>query len=137
MSDNQNELRLKHLDFIQLTLTRLAANSFFIKGWSVTLVAALSVIAEKDTSKDFGWVALVPAFMFWGLDAYYVRQERLFRKLYDTVRTKNDDQVDFSMNTSPVNNQVDPWYLVLVSTTIFFFHAPIVFAVIYAAQFLK
>ncbi len=31
----------KHLEFLQAVITRMAGNSFLIKGWSVTLVAAL------------------------------------------------------------------------------------------------
>jgi hypothetical protein len=36
------ESELKHLEFIQGVIARLANNSFLLKGWSVTLVAGYS-----------------------------------------------------------------------------------------------
>ncbi len=39
-------------------------------------------------------------FVFWGLDGYFLWQERLFRALYDHVRVLAEDQVDFSMDVS-------------------------------------
>jgi hypothetical protein len=36
-----NDNKIKHLEFIQGVITRMNANSFQIKGWSVTITAAL------------------------------------------------------------------------------------------------
>ena len=33
--------KIKHLEFIQSTITRMNQNSFQIKGWMITLVSAL------------------------------------------------------------------------------------------------
>ena len=38
----------KHLELIQGVITRLAQNSFLLKGWSVTLVAAILTLASKN-----------------------------------------------------------------------------------------
>ena len=35
------ENKIKHLEFIQSTITRMNQNSFQIKGWMITLVSAL------------------------------------------------------------------------------------------------
>ncbi len=35
------EKKLKHLEFIQNTITRMANNSFLLKGWTITVVGAL------------------------------------------------------------------------------------------------
>jgi hypothetical protein len=35
-----DEAWVKHLEFIQNAITRMATNSFWLKGWAVTLVAA-------------------------------------------------------------------------------------------------
>src|SRR5947208_1973405 len=94
--------KIKHLEMIQAVINRMANNSFLLKGWCVTLVAALVALAQKDTRVAFILIAYVPVLVFWILDAYYLWQERLFRKLYDHVRGINDEsQIDFSMNTSP------------------------------------
>lgn len=43
---------------------------------------------------------LMLTLVFWGLDGYYLKQERLFRRLYDKVRQIDPDQVDYSMDVS-------------------------------------
>jgi len=67
----------RHLRMIQAVIKRMAANSFWLKGWSVTLVSALFVVDVKDIEARVIWVALLPALCFWGLDGYYLWQERL------------------------------------------------------------
>jgi hypothetical protein len=74
--------RIKHFEVIQAVITRLAGNSFSIKGWTVVLVAALLAVAVKEQAAAFAATALLPIVFFWGLDAYYLLQERLFRDLY-------------------------------------------------------
>jgi transposase len=34
------EAKLKHLEFIQTVITRLATNSFLFKGWAITIAAS-------------------------------------------------------------------------------------------------
>ena len=41
------EAKLKHLEFIQGVVNRLAADSFRMKGWSVALAAALFVLLAR------------------------------------------------------------------------------------------
>ena len=94
------ENKLKHLELIQNVINRMASNSFLIKGWCVTLVAALLALASQSSNTKYVIVALLPTVMFWILDSYFLRQERLFRKLYDHVRNLNENAIDFSMNTS-------------------------------------
>lgn len=75
------DLQLKRLELLQNIISRMAQNSFTIKGWAVTVVAALLALSNKDSDRLFAAYALYPAVAFWGLDAYYLMQERLFRKL--------------------------------------------------------
>ena len=79
------EYKIRHLEFIQAAIDRMANNSFLIKGWCITLVSALLGLAAKDNDQKFIIVVFFPALMFWLLDAYYLRQERLFRKKYDEI----------------------------------------------------
>ncbi len=95
------EQKLKHLEFIQGVINRLATNSFQMKGWSVVLVAAILVLLARESRLDAAFIALAPILVFWALDAYFLWQERLYRALYDHVRTLDEDQVDFSMNVTP------------------------------------
>ena len=100
------EYQVAHLQMVQGVITQMAGNSFLIKGWSVTLVAALFALAAASTNEHFALLAYFPAFMFWSLDAYFLRQERLFGKLYDHVRSLEEAPVDFSMDTRPFEKQV-------------------------------
>ena len=110
---------------VQAVITRMAGNSFLIKGWSVTLVAALFALAAANINPLFVYLAYFPALMFWALDAYFLRQERLFRKLYDHVRTSEQAPVDFSMNTQPFAKNVDGTWSVAFSHTLRLFHGTI------------
>lgn len=91
--------KIKHLEFIQGVINRLASNSFQMKGWAVVLVAAILVLLARENRLDAAFVALVPVLAFWGLDGYFLWQERLYRALYDHVRILDDCKVDFSMKT--------------------------------------
>ena len=50
---------IAHLGFIQGIITRMGTNSFLLKGWSVTLVAAMFALAVKDADKDFMFIRVV------------------------------------------------------------------------------
>lgn len=89
----------KHLEFIQGVINRLAANSFQLKGWSVVLVSAIFFLLGRKGAPELVAIGLIPVFFFWGLDGYFLRQEHLFRDLYDYVRVLKDDAIDFSMET--------------------------------------
>jgi len=78
--------KIKHLEFIQAVISRMAGNSFLIKGWSIALVAASFALAAKDTNINYIFVAYFPILIFWLLDGYFLWQERLYRDLYDRVR---------------------------------------------------
>ena len=94
------------------------------------MVSAMFALAAKDAQLSFVYLAYFPAIAFWGLDGYFLRQEKFFRKLYDYVRGLSEDQIDFSMNTSKVKDQVDSWASVTLSKTLFAFHGVIVVTII-------
>jgi hypothetical protein len=90
--------RVKHLEFIQAVIARLASNSFLIKGWSLTIAAALLAFTAKESSWVMSLIPLVPIALFWMLDGYFVRQERAFRKLYEETRKQGTSVELFSMD---------------------------------------
>lgn len=119
------EKKLKHLEMIQSVISRMAQNSFLIKGWSVTLTAAIFVLADKDSNSHFVFIALLPSIAFWGLDGYFLRQERLFRKLYEQVTLQTPDEITFTMKTQLYENEVSEWMGTVFSKTLIAFHLPI------------
>ncbi len=94
---NENKL-LKHLDYIQAVIARMGSNSFLVKGWSVTIMAAIFALAAKDSNPRFAVIPLITIPMFWGLDAFFLATEWRFRDLYEEVtKKKENDKIDFSM----------------------------------------
>ena len=127
------ESKLKHLELIQAVVNRMANNSFLLKGWSVTLVSALLALAAANSDRRFVFVAVLPLLMFWLLDAYFLRQERLFRKLYDKVRKLDANAIDFSMNTAPHVAETASWIGVMFSRTLVIFYGALAAGVIIIA----
>jgi hypothetical protein len=128
-----DDQRVKHLELVQAVITRLGQNSFAVRGWSVTLVSVLfALIASKDAPPPAALIALVPTVVFWGLDAYYLRQERLFRKLYGAVAKDVAGGTStvpvFAMDPSPYLGVTPSWAATLVSRTVL--PIPVVLAVI-------
>lgn len=98
---------VSHLGFIQNVITRMAQNSYLLKGWTVTLVAAIFALSLTLKSAGFIAIALLPVLTFAVLDAFYLRQEQLFRKLYDNVRTNPQCIETFSMDTARYQEEGD------------------------------
>jgi predicted membrane protein len=122
--------KLKHLEFIQGTINRLSTNSFLLKGWSVVLVAALFALSANDTEIKFVFLAYFPAVVFWGLDAYFLMMERVYRQHYNRVRTRKPDEIDFSMDTSDLVADSEEWMKAVFSKTLIVFHGVLLLSII-------
>ena len=119
-----------HLEMIQGVVNRLSHNSFLLKGWSVVLISALFALAAGSSRTYFIYLAYFPLISFWVLDGYFLWQERLFRALYDHVRGMNEEEIDFSMDTSVVKDQVKPWPEVILSMTLLLFHGTVLVSIV-------
>src|SRR5262245_26241365 len=106
-----SEDRRKHLEMIQAVITRMAGNSFLIRGWTVTLVAALFALAADKANRSFVVIAYFPSIAFWCLDAYYLAQERRFRALYDAAARDPEASTVrlYSMNMELAGSQTGFW----------------------------
>ena len=110
------ENKYKHMDYIQSAISRMASNSFYLKGWNVTIVTAIVALSFNESDWRIYACALVLDVVFWLLDAYYLKQEKLFRKLYDKIsRINNDDIINFSMDTSEFKNEVPSILYIAIS----------------------
>jgi len=125
------ERKHKHLELIQGVINRLSTNSFLLKGWSVVLISALFALSAADSRPAFVFLAYIPASVFWGLDGFFLWQEQLYRKLYDHVRMLKDEDIDFSMNTTPFKADGKiTWIKATLSKTLIPFHGVLIFAII-------
>lgn len=128
------ENKISHLNMIQNIITRMGNNSFALKGWAVGIMIAVYAFAGKSNVRAV-IVTLMPLVAFWFIDTYYLMLERKYRCLYDDVRTKNEEEIDFNMNSNEVkidlkdvkkygffniffSKSVLPFYLVCIATTL-------------------
>ena len=112
---------IAHLPLIQGVINRMGNNSFLIKGWTVTLVAAIFALAATGTNQHFILVALIPIIVFWFLDSYYLKQERLYRELYNDVIADYTKVAAFTMKTNKYTVANVPRLMFTISTGPFYF----------------
>jgi len=123
------ENKRKHLEFIQGAINRMAGNLFFLRGWTITLITALLALFIKGTNSDYVSIIYFLIIIFWILDGYFLAQERLFRALYDHVRTLDENDIDFSMNTSEYKkDKKNRWLNAMFSRTLLVFYLSLVAA---------
>jgi hypothetical protein len=147
--------RHKEMDMIQDVVKRMAANSFQVKTWMMGIVTAILAFKNEEIfsgGKNCGhtglWISLVlifPVVMFWYLDAFFLRTEKLYRELYKWVvlnRPLTDkylydlntfDREDFVHPQNPILNLATKTGSVgstMISKTLRWFYAiPLVFVI--------
>ncbi len=131
--ENLKEYMMKEVDIIQDIIKRMAFNSFMIKGWAITLVVVSLLL--KGVKYQI-WIAFIPLLVFWFLDAYFLWQERMYRKLYEWVinnRLKTEEYL-FDLNVYRFKDQVESRFRIMFSITLGWFYGSIaILIVIYLA----
>ncbi|MEA3463534.1 MAG: hypothetical protein U9R14_00400 [Patescibacteria group bacterium] len=122
------ENKRKHLEFIQGIISRMAGNLFFLRGWTITLIAALLALFIKGNNSEYViYFLLVLIVVFWILDSYFLSQERLFRDLYNYVRKLKEEDIDFSMDTSQFKKyKKNTLVYAMFSSTLLVFYLPLI-----------
>ena len=77
------EERIAGLQMIQAIITRMSNYGFLLKGWGVTLMAALLVLAVDKGGTDYDLFVMFAIFVLWTLDAWFLLAEKRFRLFYD------------------------------------------------------
>ena len=133
------EKKLKHLEFIQNVISRMAGNLFYLRGWVITLVAGILVLLTKigDDQLPIIFLAFITA-LFWAYDGYFLALERNYRKLYDKVRMIEEEKIDFSMSITEFKKDWDSSIPACIfSPTLRYFYGPLLLAILYVILFLK
>lgn len=125
----------EHLLMVQAVIDRMAQCSFQLKNWAVTLAFALAAFLTGEVAVTCLFVPSLPVIAFWLLDAWYLRQERLFRRLYDDVRSRQSS-ADFSMDVSAFKNSVPSLLAASASPTILGFYGPLLVGIVTLAFYL-
>ena len=131
------EKKLKHLEFLQGVINRMANCSFLLKGWSVIIVAALLALSTATQEKiALISISFIPVIVFWILDGYYLWQERLFRAVYNAVRKKDEKEIDFEMNPMDFVGGRNTWFSTIFSKTIVLFYLSLMITMTFVAMYL-
>jgi len=135
MEDKESlkEYMLKEIEIIQDIIKRMAFNSFMLKGWTITLVVI--VLLLKGTKNQI-LIAFIPLLVFWFLDAYFLWQERMYRKLYEWVidnRLKTDEYLFDMKAQDRFKDEVDSNFEIMFSKTLGCFYGSMgILIIIYA-----
>ena len=132
-----SEKVVKHLEMTQAIINRLGSNSFQLKGWSMTIIVAATVLIARQSLQNpyIVLVLLIPIVGFWILDGYFLWQERLFRQVYNDIRQQDD--TDFKMDVGKHRDKPKcSWGSAIFSVTLVIFYlieiafAVVVFAIV-------
>jgi len=96
-----------------------------IKGWTTTLVVASLLLSKKPIHNV---IAFLPWLIFWVLDAYYLRLEGCYRRLYEWLIVNRPDNREkmFDMKAEKrFGNKVDSIQRVMLSNTLFPFYVTV------------
>ncbi|WRD85110.1 hypothetical protein E5E57_06730 [Helicobacter pylori] len=100
--DNHNptdreKILIEELKILQGVINRMAQNSLECKKWTLALAVGVLSLKIEAISHLYGLCVLgVLLLCFWFLDAYYLTQERSFRKQYQWLienRLKTDERL--------------------------------------------
>ncbi len=127
----------KEIDLIQSVITRMANNSFMLKGWIVSLIVVLLAITDQTIVVTklnyFNFMLILTVLVFWYLDAFFLHKEKCFTKLYNWVIENRmaSDQFLFSLDYTRFDNQEKSvWNIMFCNRTLFLFYGLIAIALI-------
>lgn len=116
----------KEIDLIQSCILRMTSNSFFLKGWTISLVSVILAIFFKNKYTMAACIVVVFVIMnFWYLDAFFFRTEEEYRKLYQWVlqeRPKGNKDRLYDLDPKRFSSQVDCVFKLMFSKTLFWFY---------------
>jgi hypothetical protein len=127
------ENKIKHLEMIQAVVKRMADNSFYLKGWTITLVVGLFAFGANIGNPICFRLAFLPITVFGFLDIFYLIKEKRFVKLYESVRLKTE--TDFSMDIKNFSEWYD-FFICLISLAIWPFYLTLLVVVYWASTYL-
>ena len=90
-----NESFLKTIDLLESCISRMAQNSFIVKGWTITLTGV--ILALVPETLDVRLICIICSMLiisFWIVDALYLKNERKFRNKYEKL-IKNPDKEEY------------------------------------------
>jgi len=132
------EYLFKEVEIVQDVISRVGNNSFLIKGWAVTLIVA-SLLIKGTFYHHF--VALLPWLVFWYFDAYFLRMERLYRKLYGWLVKNRPSSDEFLLDMDRTSlekrfgKEVPCTSQIMFSKTLIVFYGLLLVVIVFSVYF--
>lgn len=114
-----DDIKLRNLEMIQQLITRMAQNSFVLKGWSITIITAAFSLNGKANVLSCYLLIYFITMMFWLLDSYYLSLERGYRELYSKCLEGEEYNFDFKLRNQ---NSIKKYILCIFSKVEFGFY---------------
>lgn len=135
MSKLPTEIIHKEIDLIQSCISRMAHNSFLIKGWAISIIAVVLALTEKTINNYMiTAILIIPLVCFWYLDAFFLQTERKYRKMYTWIlkeRKNDNDELLYDLNPTRFDNEVDSKCKIMFSKTLrWFYGIPLLIVII-------
>ncbi len=106
--------KVKYLQMIQDVVKRMADTSAAMKRYTLVAFAGAAALARALEEPGAMLLAMVLVFIFWALDAQYLRQEKWFRDMYDLAQAVSETAAgiaaaleDMDSRLSDINNRLD------------------------------
>jgi len=130
---NVSSYELETIGTIRHIINRMATNSFIIKGWTL---AVLGIILLLSSTRYQALIAVFALLVFWYLDAYFLREEKTFRALYNEIveNKLNTSDEFFDMRTARYEAGIEvprPSKLMLSKTLLIFYGSIVALACAY------
>ena len=123
-----DEYKIKHLEFIQSVINRMASNSFAMKGWMIAIVAALlALYADSEPNNEsYLLIAVGVVSLFWIIDSYYLYVEKKYVDLYNDIIHGKSKIMDFDLSTKKYSNICKFFDAMFCSVSTILLYLPIV-----------
>lgn len=82
-----------HIEMMQGIINRMASNSSNCKSWCIAVITAIFALyaSKEDCPQALIIVCIVPTFLFFCTDSYYLGLERMFRNFQSSFYAKIND----------------------------------------------
>lgn len=126
-------IKIAYLNLLQNIVNRMSTFGIAMKTASVTTLTALLAYSASDSvGEDFKlWMFFIPWLFFIGYHAYFLRLERAFRELYNSVANQEDISFnDFKIDKNKLDPIYEKWIEIITSKPLLVFHFTLIAIVI-------
>lgn len=116
-----------HLNMVQRVIDRMAANSLSVRWQCLVMVLGIMSISGAWGVVHNMHFLILPIWCFWYLNAYFLRQERLYRCLYNS--TIKGIRL-FSLNTKRYDLEVPSIFATMFSITLITFYTGLLMSIL-------